>query len=97
MDEKTLKKITNINSEFEKRGFFIKEDLEEFFQEREDMLAALEKIKYNKIEFFSVESSNSVGFTLDEAQVEFFLFTGEDEEGPWYEVEAEILFFKEEE
>ena len=95
MHEKTLHKIENINKEFEKRGFFIKEDLDEFFYERADIVERLDKIKYNKIEFFDFKEGeqNSVGFTLDDAQIEFFLTYGEDEEGPWYEAEAEILFF----
>ncbi len=95
LDEKTLHKIENINREFEKRGFFIKEDLNDFFEERTEIVQRLEKIKYNKIEFFDFkeEEQHSVGFTLDDAQIEFFLTYGEDEEGPWYEAEAEILFF----
>lgn len=93
LDEKTLHKLNCINNEFEKRGFFLKEDLDEFFQERTEIVERIEKIKYNKIEFFDIPESSSVGFTLEDAQVEFFVTYGEDEEGPWYEAAAEILFF----
>lgn len=93
MNEKTAIKIENIIKEFEKRGFSIEEDVREFFQERDDILERIENIKYNKIEFFDDKDLNSVGFTLNDAQIEFFIITGEDEEGPWYEATAEILFF----
>lgn len=93
MTEELLKKIERINEEFEKRDFFIKEDLIELFETREDIAQKLDEIKFKKIEFFTVEEENCVGFTLDDVQVNFFLEFGEDEEGPWYEATAEIVMF----
>lgn len=93
MTEELLKRIEKINSEFEKRDFFLKEDLIELFETREDLREKLENTKPKKIEFFSIEEENCVGFTLEDVQVNFFVEFGEDEEGPWYEATAEIVFF----
>lgn len=93
MTEEILKKIEKINIEFEKREFFLKEDLIELFEKREDLRERLDNIKSKKIEFFTVEDENCVGFTLDDVQVNFFVEFGEDQMGPWYEATAEIIFF----
>ncbi|MBC2851945.1 hypothetical protein H5J22_11105 [Cetobacterium sp. 8H] len=93
MTEEILKKIDRINDEFEKRDFFIKEDLIELFQEREDLRTKLDEIKFKKIEFFNIAEEDCVGFTFDDVQVNFFVEFGEDEEGPWYEATAEIITF----
>ena len=53
----------------------------------------LDAIKFKKIEFFTVEDENCVGFTLEDVQVNFFIEFGEDEEGEWYEATAEIISF----
>ena len=53
MTEEILKKIERINAEFEKKEFFIKEDLIELFTEREDLREKLDEIKFKKIEFFN--------------------------------------------
>ena len=93
MNEEFLKIVDRINDEFEKREFFIKEDLIEFFSEREDILEKFKNTKFKKIEFFTIEDESCVGFTLDDVQVNFFVEFGEDEEGPWYETTAEVIFF----
>ncbi|MDX8335606.1 MULTISPECIES: hypothetical protein [Cetobacterium] len=93
MTEELMKKIDRINEEFEKREFFIKEDILELFEQREDLREKLDAIKFKKIEFFNVEEENCVGFTLDDVQVNFFIEFGEDEEGEWYEATAEIISF----
>lgn len=93
MTEEILKKIDRINAEFEKRDFFLKEDLMELFTEREDLRAKLDDIKFKKIEFFNIEEENCIGFTLEDVQINFFVEFGEDEEGEWYEATAEIMFF----
>lgn len=93
MTEELMKKIDRINEEFEKREFFIKEDILELFEQREDLREKLDAIKFKKIEFFIVEDENCVGFTLEDVQVNFFIEFGEDEEGEWYEATAEIISF----
>nr|WP_307775126.1 hypothetical protein [uncultured Cetobacterium sp.] len=93
MTEELIKKLDRINDEFEKRDFFIKEDIYELFEERKDLREQLDAIKFKKIEFFNVEEENCVGFTLEDVQVNFFVEFGEDEEGPWYETTAEIISF----
>ena len=93
MTEELIKKIDRINEEFEKKDFFIREDIFELFEEREDLREKLDAIKFKKIEFFTVTDENCVGFTLEDVQVNFFIEFGEDEEGQWYEATAEIISF----
>ena len=93
MTEELMKKIDRMNEEFEKREFFIKEDIIELFEQREDLAEKLDAIKFKKIEFFTVAEENCVGFTLEDVQVNFFIEFGEDEEGEWYEATAEIISF----
>lgn len=98
IDEKTAQKLQKIYEVFQEKEFgYLKEDLNEFFQEREDVVQKIKDVKFNKIEFFTSPETNSIGFTLQDIQVEFFVETGEDEEGPWYEATAEILDFSGEE
>ncbi|MGL4653905.1 hypothetical protein [Cetobacterium sp.] len=93
MTEELMKKIDRVNEEFEKRDFFIKEDIIELFEQREDLAEKLDSTKFKKIEFFTVADENCVGFTLEDVQVNFFIEFGEDEEGEWYEATAEIISF----
>lgn len=62
-------------------------------EERNDVAKALSETKYKSIEFFDVPEENSVGFTLSDMQVNFFVEYGEDEEGKWYEASVEIINF----
>ena len=93
MDEKLKKTVEKIIEEFKKRGYDIGEDVTELVEERSDVAKALSETKFKNIEFFSVDEENSVGFTLEDMQVNFFLEYGEDEEGKWYEASAEIINF----
>lgn len=93
MTEKLLKTVEKIIEEFNKRGYDIAEDVVELMESREDVAEKLEAVKFKNIEFFNVDEENSVGFTLDDMQVNFFVEYGEDEEGKWYEASAEIINF----
>ncbi len=93
MTEKLLKTVEKIIEEFNKRGYDIAEDVVELVESREDVAEKLEAVKFKNIEFFNVDEENSVGFTLDDMQVNFFVEYGEDEEGKWYEASAEIINF----
>lgn len=93
MDEKLLKTVEKIIEEFKKRGYDIGEDVIELVESREDVAKALSGTKFKNIEFFNIDEENSVGFTLDDIQVNFFIEYGEDEEGKWYEASAEIINF----
>ena len=42
MTEELMKKIDRVNEEFEKRDFFIKEDIIELFEQREDLAEKLD-------------------------------------------------------
>ena len=93
LSEKLLKKLHTIAEEFKKSGFLLEEDLIELAESRQDIAERIENTKFKKISFFYDEELNSVGFTLEDVQVEFIVTVGEDEEGPWYETTAEIIFF----
>ena len=93
MDEKLQKTVERIIEEFKKRGYDIKEDVIELVEGRSDVAKALMETKFKNIEFFNVDEENSVGFTLEDMQVNFFIEYGEDEEGKWYEASAEIINF----
>ena len=93
MTEKLLKTVERIIEEFSKRGYDIAEDVVELVESRDDVAAKLESTKFKNIEFFNVDEENSVGFTLDDMQVNFFVEYGENEEGKWYEASAEIINF----
>ena len=93
LSEKVLSQIEKLNRVFSDKGFYLKEDLDELFETAENLATKIEKIKFNKIEIFTVPETGSIGFTLDDVQVEFFLENGEDEEGEWYEATAEITYF----
>lgn len=93
LSEKLTKRIGTIAREFEKFGYNLEEDLLELAEMREDIAERMENTKFKKIEFYEDKELHSVGMTLEDVQVEFFITEGEDEEGPWYEAEAEIIFF----
>ena len=93
MGEKLEKNLEKIIAEFKNRGYNIEEDVRELVETREDVAKRLEETKFKNIEIFNVDEENSVGFTLDDMQVNFFIEYGEDEEGKWYEASAEIINF----
>ncbi len=93
LSEKLTERIGTIAREFEKMGYTLEEDLIELAEMREDIAERLENTKFKKIEFYEDKELHSVGMTLEDVQIEFFITEGEDEEGPWYEAEAEIIFF----
>ena len=93
ISEKLCKKIKTINEEFKKLGFDLEEDLQELCEEREDMAERLENTKFKKMNFSKDEQANCYILNLEDCQIGFFVTLGEDEEGPWYETEAEIIFF----
>ncbi|MGF6907514.1 hypothetical protein [Fusobacterium sp. PH5-44] len=93
ISEELKNKLNNISDKFQEYGFNLKEDLIELVELNENVAVKLEGTKFKKIHFFHEEESNSVGFTLEDIQVEFFVEYGEDEEGKWYEASAEIRLF----
>lgn len=93
LEEKVLKKIKTINENFMKLGFDLEEELIELLQERNDIKERIENIKYKKITFLKDEENNSYIMNLEDCQISFDILYGEDEEGPWYEVDCNILFF----
>jgi hypothetical protein len=92
-EEKKETRLDFVHKKFEEMGYSIREDIAELLDQYPDIREKLEDTKARKITFFCDAEENSVGFTLPDAQVEFFLTTGEDDKGPWYEAEAEVRYF----
>lgn len=93
MNKELENKVKRILEEFKERGYNIKEDIIELIETNKKVETAILETKFKKIEFFNVPEENSVGFTLPNMQVNFFIEYGEDEEGKWYEASAEIINF----
>lgn len=93
MDEKLEKKVNGVIKEFKKRGYELDEDVVELVETNEEVANALLETKFKNIEFFDVPEENSVGFTLPDMQVNFFVEYGEDEEGKWYEASVDLIRF----
>lgn len=93
LEEKLSKKIKTINQNFIDLGFDLEEDLTELLIQREDIREKIQNTKYKKMTFSKDEENNSYILNLDDCQISFDVLYGEDEEGLWYEVECNILFF----
>ena len=93
LEEKLLKKLKTINENFINLGFDLEEDLVELITQREDIKDRIENTKYKKMTFSKDEEANSYILNLEDCQISFDIIEGEDEEGPWFEVECNIIFF----
>lgn len=96
--EKLARRLNVISEKFEELGYFLKDEIFELAEIREDISEKILNFKLKKIEYFSDEEGESyVGFTLEDVQILFNIEVGEDEEGPWYEASVEILNFGDDE
>ena len=93
LEEKLLKKIKTINENFINLGLDLEEDLIELVTQREDIKDRIENTKYKKMTFSKAEEANSYILNLEDCQISFDIIEGEDEEGAWFEVECNIIFF----
>ncbi|WP_314348131.1 hypothetical protein [Fusobacterium massiliense] len=93
LEEKLLKKIKTINENFINLGFDLEEDIIELLNQREDIKNRIENTKYKKMTFSKDEETNSYILNLEDCQISFDIIEGEDEKGPWFEVECNIIFF----
>jgi hypothetical protein len=66
------------------------DDLKELVEERTDIGEKILENKLKNIEYTYVEEKY-VGFLLDDVQVGFVFEYGEDEDGPYYDIIAEII------
>ncbi|MBZ4682627.1 MAG: hypothetical protein PWP46_1754 [Fusobacteriaceae bacterium] len=88
LKEQILKLSKRIEDEFE---IEILEELTEFFEEEEYANLLLDT-KVKKIKLFGDKDELSfIGFYLGDYHITFNFEYGEDEEGPYYDVEVEIL------
>lgn len=93
LEEKLLKKIDTINKNFIDLGFDLKEDIIELLLQKEDIKEKIANTKYKKMSFSKDEENNSYILNLEDCQISFDIILGEDEEGPWFEVECSVLYF----
>ena len=94
LEEKLLKKIKTINENFINLGFDLEEDLIELVTQREDIKDRIENTKYKKMTFSKDEEANSYILNLEDCQISFDIIEGEDEQGPWFEIECKITIIK---
>ncbi len=66
------------------------DDLKELVEDRTDIGEKILENKLKNIEYTYVEEKY-VGFLLDDVQVGFVFEYGEDEDGPYYDIIAEII------
>ena len=71
----------------------LEEDLIELVTQREDIKDRIENTKYKKMTFSKDEEANSYILNLEDCQISFDIIEGEDEQGPWFEIECNIIFF----
>ena len=71
----------------------LEEDLIELVTQRKDIKDRIENTKCKKMTFSKDEEANSYILNLEDCQISFDIIEGEDEEGPWFEVECNIIFF----
>ncbi len=89
--EKLNRRVIAINEELKKLGFDLEEDLQELVDLRCDIAQLILTTKLKKIQYFIEKNNEGVGFYLGDLQITFFVETGEDEKGPYYEATAEII------
>ncbi|ADO84559.1 hypothetical protein [Ilyobacter polytropus] len=92
--EKLYRRLDVISDKIKEFGFDIKEDLYELISQQPEIGEKILNFKLKKVAYFNDDENNSyVGFTLEDTQVTFYVELGEDEDGPWYEITAEIINF----
>ncbi|WP_320048018.1 hypothetical protein [uncultured Ilyobacter sp.] len=92
--EKLYRRLDVISEKIEELGFDIKEDLYELIDQQPEIGEKILNFKLKKIAYFHDDENNSyAGFTLEDTQITFYIELGEDEDGPWYEITAEIINF----
>jgi hypothetical protein len=92
--EKLYRRMDVISDKIQELGFDIKEDLYELIDQRPEIGEKILDFKLKKISYFHDDEYNTyAGFTLEDTQITFYIELGEDENGPWYEVTAEIINF----
>lgn len=96
--EKLERRLNVIEGKFQELGYDLRDELFELSEIREDISEKILNYKLKKIDYFSDDKGQDyVGFTLEDVQIVFHVEVGEDEEGPWYEANVEILNFSDDE
>lgn len=89
--EKLERRKKAILEEFSKLDYDMEEELEELLEQRPDISNLILNTKLKSIEYFKDEDNNRVGFYIGNLHITFQFTYGEDEEGPWYEVDCHVL------
>lgn len=90
--EKLERRINVILEEINKRGFDIREEFLELMEENPEIKEKILETKLKKITYFADEEDKKfVGLNIADYNISFDFEYGEDEEGPYYDVEAFIV------
>lgn len=89
--EKLERRLNVITEKLQELGFDMKEDIEELLEQRTDISELILNTKLKSIEYFADKENNRAGFYIANLHITFQYTYGEDEEGPWYEVDCHVL------
>lgn len=89
--EKLERRVNAIAEKFTEMGYDMRGDLDDLLEQRQDIAELILNTKIKKIEYFDDKENNRVGMYIANLHITFQFIYGEDEEGPWYEVDCHIL------
>lgn len=90
--EKLGRRIDAILREISDRGFDLREEFLEVLEANPEIKELILETKLKKINYFADEENKKfVGLNIGEYNISFDFEYGEDEEGPYYDVEAFIV------
>lgn len=89
--EKLERRVDAISAKMKELGYDMKEDIEDLLEQRPDIAELILTTKLKSIDYFADEENNRAGFYIANLHITFQYIYGEDEEGPWYEVDCHVL------
>lgn len=89
--EKLERRINAIIEKFKELGYDMSEEIKELLEAREDISELILNTKLKSIEYFEDKEKDIVGMYIANLHITFKFIYGEDEEGPWYEVDCHVL------
>ncbi len=89
--EKLDRRVTVIVEKLDEFGYDMREDFDDLLNQEPKLKEVILSNKLKKIEYFHDKENNRVGFYIANLHITFEFTYGEDEEGPWYEVDCHIL------
>lgn len=89
--EKLERRVTAIVEKLDEFGYDMREDFDDLLDQEPELKEVILNNKLKKIEYFHDKENNRVGLLIANLHITFEFTYGEDEGGPWYEVDCHIL------